>query len=204
LGGLDPYSSSKACAELVTNAYRQSYFSGDAASSGAALGSARAGNVIGGGDWSLDRLIPDALAAFEVGKPLVLRNPLATRPWQHVLEPLSGYLMLAQALFDVGKPFASAWNFGPGEEGNSTVEQVVDILGKAWGSKMGWQQDPSTQPHEAHFLKLDCSKAHQELRWTPKWKLEHSIENIVQWHKAFKAGKDMKKISLEQISKYLS
>lgn len=204
LGGADPYSSSKACAELVTSAYRQSFFSGNAASSSAALGSARAGNVIGGGDWSVDRLIPDALAAFEAGKPLVLRNPLATRPWQHVLEPLSGYLMLAQALFDAGKPFASAWNFGPGDEGNRTVEQVIHILSSAWGSKTGWQQDPSVQPHEAQLLKLDCSKAHQLLQWTPQWKLGQSIEKIVQWHQAFKAGKDMKATSLEQINSYLS
>jgi len=204
LGGADPYSSSKACAELVTSAYRQSFFSGNVASSTAVLGSARAGNVIGGGDWSLDRLIPDALAAFEAGKPLVLRNPLATRPWQHVLEPLSGYLMLAQALYESGKPFASAWNFGPGDEGNNTVEQVIDILSSAWGGKTGWQQDPSAQPHEAHLLKLDCSKAHQILRWAPRWKLDQSIEKIVQWHQAFKSGKDMKAVSLEQINSYLS
>jgi CDP-glucose 4,6-dehydratase len=203
LGGADPYSSSKACAELVTSAYRQSFFSGNAASASAVLGSARAGNVIGGGDWSVDRLIPDALTAFEAGKPLVLRNPLATRPWQHVLEPLSGYLMLAQALFENGKPFASAWNFGPGDEGNRTVEQVIDILGRSWGGKVGWQQDPSAQPHEAHLLKLDCSKAHQELHWAPKWKLDQSIEKIVQWHQAFKARKDMKTISFEQIGDYL-
>ena len=204
LGGADPYSGSKACAELVTSAYRQSFFSGNPLSSTASLGSARAGNVIGGGDWSLDRLIPDALAAFEAGKPLVLRNPLATRPWQHVLEPLAGYLILAQALFEGGKSYASAWNFGPEDEGNKTVEQVIGILSKDLGNKVGWQQDPCTQPHEAHLLKLDCSKAHQQLGWAPKWKLDQSIEKIVQWHQAFKSGKDMKVISLEQIDSYLS
>jgi CDP-glucose 4,6-dehydratase len=203
LGGLDPYSSSKACTELVINAYRQSFFSGDATFSGVALASARAGNVIGGGDWSSDRLVPDALAALELNKPLVLRNPLATRPWQHVLEPLSGYLVLAQALFRHGKNFASAWNFGPGDEGNQTVEQLIETLSVEWGCAARWRQDPQVQPHEAHLLKLDCSKAHQQLGWVPKWHLEQSIEKIVQWHKAFKAGKDMKLISLEQIRQYL-
>ena len=204
LGGADPYSSSKACAELVTSAYRQSFFSGNVATSNAAVASARAGNVIGGGDWSVDRLVPDALAAFEVNKPLVLRNPLATRPWQHVLEPLSGYLVLAQALFEHGKKnFASAWNFGPGDEGNQTVEKVIDVLSSTWGNTAMWHQDPQAQPHEAHLLKLDCSKAHQQLGWVSKWKLEQSIEKIVQWHKAFKAGEDMKAISLEQIKQYL-
>lgn len=204
LGGADPYSSSKACAELVTSAYRQSFFSGNVATSTAAVASARAGNVIGGGDWSVDRLIPDALTAFEEGRPLVLRNPLATRPWQHVLEPLSGYLMLAQALFEGGKSYASAWNFGPGDEGNKTVEQVIDVLSNKYGNAVGWQQDPGAQPHEAHLLKLDCSKAHQQLGWAPKWKLGQSIEKIVQWHQAFNSGKDMKVISLEQINSYLS
>uniref|UniRef100_UPI004049EB3C CDP-glucose 4,6-dehydratase n=1 Tax=Fulvivirga sp. TaxID=1931237 RepID=UPI004049EB3C len=204
LGGADPYSSSKACAELVTSAYRQSFFSGNSTSSNAALASARAGNVIGGGDWSVDRLIPDAITAFEADEPLVIRNPLATRPWQHVLEPLSGYLMLAQALFDRGRPYASSWNFGPGEEGNKTVEQVIDILSNTWGSKVGWEQDYSAQPLEAHLLKLDCSKAHHLLHWAPKWKLDQSIEKVVQWHKALKAGKDMKAISLEQINDYIS
>lgn len=203
LGGADPYSSSKACAELVTSAYRQSFFSGNVATSTAAVASARAGNVIGGGDWSVDRLIPDALTAFDEGRPLVLRNPLATRPWQHVLEPLSGYLMLAQALFESGKSYASAWNFGPGDEGNKTVEQVIDALSKTWGNTAGWQQDSGTQPHEAHLLKLDCSKAHQQLGWVPKWKLEQSIEKIVQWHQAYRSGKEMKSITLEQINAYL-
>jgi len=203
LGGADPYSSSKACAELVTNAYRQSFFSGNVATSSAAVASARAGNVIGGGDWSVDRLVPDALVAFEASKPLVLRNPLATRPWQHVLEPLSGYLVLAQALIANGKAYASAWNFGPGDEGNKTVEQVIDSLSQEWGGNSGWQQDPNAQPHEAHLLKLDCSKAHQQLGWTSKWKLNQSIEKIVQWHKAFKTNQDMKEASLKQINQYL-
>jgi CDP-glucose 4,6-dehydratase len=188
---------------LVTNAYRRSFFSGNGTTSSAAVASARAGNVIGGGDWSQDRLIPDALAAFEAGKPLVLRNPLATRPWQHVLEPLSGYLVLAQALFKNGRNFTSAWNFGPDDEGNQTVEQVIDRLSSQWGNTVSWQQDPAAQPHEAHLLKLDCSKAHQQLCWVPRWKLVEATEKIVQWHKALQAGKDMKAITLEQIKQYL-
>ena len=205
LGGADPYSSSKACAELVTGAYRQSFFSENIATStsSAALATARAGNVIGGGDWSLDRLIPDALAAFKAGRSLILRNPVATRPWQHVLEPLSGYLLLAQALFEKGSTFASAWNFGPRDEGTQTVERVVNLFSTAWGSNQGWQQDPHAQPHEAHLLKLDCSKAHQELGWSPKWSLVQSIEKIVQRHKEIEAGNDMKAVSLEQIKQYL-
>ena len=203
LGGVDPYSSSKACAELVTNAYRQSFFSVNSAMPNAAIASARAGNVIGGGDWSQDRLITDALSAFEAGKPLVLRNPLATRPWQHVLEPLSGYLVLAQALYESGSDVASAWNFGPGVESDQTVEQVINLLSSQWGNVVNWKQDPSTQPHEAHLLKLDCSKARQQLRWHPKWKLEEATEKIVYWHKALQDGRDMQIITLEQIKQYL-
>lgn len=204
LGGVDPYSSSKACAELVTSAYRQSFFLGDAVNSSVAIASARAGNVIGGGDWSLDRLIPDALTAFKTRKPLIIRNPKATRPWQHVLEPLSGYLMLVQALFQMGSNFAGAWNFGPRDEGNQTVEAVIDLFSAAWGSNLGWQKDSNAQLHEAHLLKLDCSKAHQELGWVPRWSLPQSIEKIVQWHKALEDGKDMEVISIEQIKQYLS
>lgn len=203
LGGVDPYSSSKACAELVTTAYRHSFFSGNNGSSSAAIASARAGNVIGGGDWSVDRLIPDALAAFSSGSPLVLRNPLATRPWQHVLEPLSGYLILAQALFQYGESFASAWNFGPENEGNKSVQQVIDILNGALGDKLEWKQDSSSQAYEAQLLKLDCSKAHKHLCWTPKWRLGQSIGAIIEWHKAFIARKDMKQITLDQINRYL-
>lgn len=203
LGGVDPYSSSKACAELVTKAYRQSFLKGDLSHSKTALASARAGNVIGGGDWSIDRLIPDALSAFEAGKPLVLRNPLATRPWQHVLESLSGYLMLAQALYEDGESFASSWNFGPGDGGNMTVEEVIQKLSNQLGGGLKWKQDPEVQPHEAHLLKLDCSKAHHLLGWKPRWSIEESIEKIVQWHHALKLGKNMKAVSLEQINEYL-
>ena len=203
MGGQDPYSNSKGCAELVTSAYRQSYFSDAAyAKHRHALASARAGNVIGGGDWSEDRLIPDAFRAFEENIPLMIRNPLATRPWQHVLEPLSGYLVLAQALYEEGTKFASAWNFGPRDEDARPVKEVVNLLIEKTLAGAKWEQDQGEQPHEAHSLKLDCSKADQLLDWRPRWSLEIAIQNIVDWQKAFLAKEDMQKISLRQIHAY--
>ncbi len=198
MGGFDPYSSSKGCAELVTSAYRQSYFFNSINQ----VATARAGNVIGGGDWSEDRLIPDAIKAFEANQPLMIRNPLATRPWQHVLEPLSGYLILAQALYEQGAPFASGWNFGPREEDNRAVQEVIDLLITNWGSSARWQKEGSEQPHEAHLLKLDCSKARAQLDWTPKWDLKIAIQKIVQWQKAFQAKENMQDLSLAQINQY--
>jgi len=203
MGGYDPYSNSKGCAELVTSAYRQSYFSDEAYPKHLhALASARAGNVIGGGDWSEDRLIPDALKAFEAGKPLMIRNPLATRPWQHVLEPLSGYLVLAQALYQEGIKFANAWNFGPRDEDARPVQDVINLLIEQSPGGAQWTQDTSEQPHEAHSLKLDCSKADQLLGWRPKWSLETAVKNITDWQKAFLAKEDMQRISLKQIETY--
>ena len=200
MGGFDPYSSSKGCAELVTSAYRQSYFS----KSVNHLASARAGNVIGGGDWSQDRLIPDAIKAFEANEPLMIRNPLATRPWQHVLEPLSGYLILAQALYEQGAAYASAWNFGPRDDDNRTVQEVVNLLISSWGNSARWEKEGSEQPHEAHLLKLDCSKAHTQLGWTPKWSLELAMQNIVQWQKAYQTKENMQAVSLAQINQYMN
>ena len=200
MGGFDPYSSSKGCAELVSSAYRQSYFSKSANH----LASARAGNVIGGGDWSEDRLIPDAIKAFESGNTLMIRNPLATRPWQHVLEPLSGYLILAQSLFQDGEKFSSAWNFGPKDADNRSVQEVISTLCQQWGPDAKWQQDSSSQPHEAGLLKLDCSKASKQLRWEPKWNLETAIEKIIQWHKAYLAKENMQVITLNQIDQYIN
>jgi len=200
MGGFDPYSSSKGCAELVSSAYRQSYFSKSANH----LASARAGNVIGGGDWSEDRLIPDAIKAFESGNTLMIRNPLATRPWQHVLEPLSGYLILAQSLFQDGEKFSSAWNFGPKDADNRSVQEVISSLCQQWGPDAKWQQDSSSQPHEAGLLKLDCSKASKQLRWEPKWNLETAIEKIIQWHKAYLAKENMQVITLNQIDQYIN
>ena len=199
MGGFDPYSSSKGCAELVTSAYRRSYFSNAINK----VASARAGNVIGGGDWSEDRLIPDAIRAFEMNKPLMIRNPFATRPWQHVLEPLSGYLILAQALYDRGSAFASSWNFGPRDEDNRSVKEVVELLISYWGASASWKKEGSEQPHEANLLKLDCSKARTRLGWVPKWDLEAGIKRVVQWQKAFQAKEDMQKTSLTQIREYL-
>lgn len=204
MGGHDPYSNSKGCAELVTSAYRQSYFSLDKyAQHKVAIASARAGNVIGGGDWSDDRLIPDAIKAFEAKESLMIRNPLATRPWQHVLEPLSGYLVLAQALYQEGIKFDGGWNFGPRDEDARSVQEVVNLLIKNWESAASWTQDQSEQPHEAHSLKLDCSKARQYLNWAPKWSLEQAIEKITEWQHGLQNQVDMKKLSQEQIKMYL-
>lgn len=202
MGGYDPYSNSKGCAELVTSAYRQSYFS--ALNSSNKLASARAGNVIGGGDWSEDRLIPDAFKAFEADKPLLIRNPLATRPWQYVLEPLSGYLILAQALYEQGSAFASGWNFGPRDEDNRSVQEVVDLLISSWGETARWEKEGSEQPHEANLLKLDCSKARAQLGWIPKWDLETATKKIVEWQKAYQARENMQGVSLAQINHYMS
>lgn len=201
MGGYDPYSNSKGCAELVTSAYRQSYFSNQKSVNSVAT--ARAGNVIGGGDWSDDRLIPDAIKAFEKNAPLKIRNPLSTRPWQHVLEPLSGYLILAQALYEQGETFASGWNFGPLDKDNRMVGEVVDLLISSWGGDACWEQESSEQPHEATLLKLDCSKAYAKLGWTPRWDLETAVNKIVDWQKAYHAKDNMQEVSIEQINQYM-
>jgi CDP-glucose 4,6-dehydratase len=203
LGGFDPYSNSKGCAELVTSSYRQSFFSPEKyALHQIAIASARAGNVIGGGDWSDDRLIPDAIKAFEANKPLVIRNPLATRPWQHVLEPLSGYLVLAQALYQQGVQFDGAWNFGPRDEDARSVQEVINLVIKDWWLPASWIQDKSEQPHEAHSLKLDCSKARQFLNWEPRWGLEQAVNQITMWHAAHRNAQNLHEISLGQIAQY--
>ena len=202
MGGYDPYSNSKGCAELVTAAFRQSYFSN--ANSTNLVASARAGNVIGGGDWSEDRLIPDAIKAFEMNKPLMIRNPLATRPWQHVLEPLSGYLILTQALYEQGPTFASAWNFGPRDEDNRSVQEVIELIISYWGGIVHWEKEALEQLHEANLLKLDCTKARVKLGWIPKWNLETATKKIVEWQKAYRAEENMQKVSLAQINHYMS
>jgi CDP-glucose 4,6-dehydratase len=188
MGGRDPYSSSKGCAELITAAYRSSFFDGPEAP---AIASARAGNVIGGGDWSEDRLIPDILRAFQDGAPVRIRNPLATRPWQHVLEPLSGYLRLAEALWANGRAFAEPWNFGPRDEDVRPVQWIVEEMAARWGAGAGWERDEGFHPHEARYLKLDISKAGEGLGWTPRWSLPKALETIVAWHKAWLRGDDM-------------
>lgn len=205
MGGYDPYSSSKGCAELVTAAYRQSFFPvNNYSAHHHAVASARAGNVIGGGDWSEDRLIPDAIKAFESKRPLMIRNPLATRPWQHVLEPLSGYLVLAQALYDKGILYASPWNFGPHDRDARSVQEVIQLLIAHWGHDALWEKEGAEQPHEANLLKLDCSKAHQELGWQPKWNLETAILKIVEWQRAFQEKQNMQDVTLAQIKQYVT
>ena len=199
MGGHDPYSSSKGCAELVTAAYRRSFFSSE---DSASLASARAGNVIGGGDWAKDRLIPDILRAFEKSEPVVIRNPLSTRPWQHVLEPLSGYLVLAQQLYLHGNSFAEGWNFGPKDEDCKPVSWVLDKMVETWGGDAIWNLDKESNPHEAGFLKLDCSKAASRLEWKPKWDLQFALKAIVNWHKIYQNGGDIKKQCLTEIYNY--
>lgn len=188
MGGYDPYSNSKGCAELVTSAYRRSFFSRDGAP---ALASGRAGNVIGGGDWAVDRLIPDILRAVATGEPVLIRNPLAIRPWQHVLEPLSGYLVLCQQLWSDPAAAAQAWNFGPRDDDARPVQWIVERMCALWGEGADWTRDESIQPHEANYLKLDISKARAGLHWQPHWTLGEALESIVAWHRAWLAGDDM-------------
>lgn len=199
MGGHDPYSSSKGCAELVTLAYRKSFFN---ETNSTFLASARAGNVIGGGDWSDDRLIPDILKAFEKNEPVIVRNPMATRPWQHVLEPLSGYLVLAQHLYEDGSTFAEGWNFGPKDEDCKPVSWILDKMVSKWGKGAAWELDKNNNPHEAGYLKLDCSKAAMQLNWRPKWNLEDTLESIINWHQHYLSGKNSKEQCLLEIAKY--
>ena len=201
MGGHDPYSSSKGCAELVISAYRRSFFS---STNTASLASARAGNVIGGGDWSDDRLIPDILNAFEKSEPVTIRNPNSTRPWQHVLEPISGYLLLAENLYNHGNSFAEGWNFGPKNEGCKSVEWILEKMVANWGDGASWKIDEQNNPHEANFLKLDCSKAANRLKWEPKWTLEETLQMITDWHYNYLNGNDIKLECLKEIEKYTS
>lgn len=197
LGGHDPYSSSKACAELVTASYRKSFL----AAQGIPVASARAGNVFGGGDWSASRLIPDLLQAFASGQPGILRRPGSIRPWQHVLEPLSGYLLLAQKL--VANPnLAGAWNFGPGEDDCLTAAQLADRLAKAWGSDANWHTATDDFPHEASTLRLDSSLAKQKLAWKPAWPLDQALQQTISWHKTWLTAADMRETTIRQIIEY--
>jgi CDP-glucose 4,6-dehydratase len=203
LGGYDPYSSSKACSELVTTAYRNSYFNRkDHAVHGISIASARAGNVIGGGDWATDRLIPDCVRSILKREKIVIRNPQAIRPWQHVLEPLSGYLMLAQKLYEEGPRYAEAWNFGPDDGDAKPVEWLVNRMCAVWGSGAAFEIDKGAHPHEAHYLKLDCTKAQLQLAWHPRWSLEKAVNSIVEWTRAFQEGRDVKGVCLKQIEEY--
>ena len=194
MGGHDPYSSSKGCAELVTSAYRSSFL----ADKNIGLASARAGNVIGGGDWATDRLIPDILKFFEKNEPVVIRNPGATRPWQHVLEPLSGYLFIAQKLYENPDKYAESWNFGPDKKDVRTVQWIVDQMLELWPGN-SWVLDEGKNPHEAELLNLDISKASKILDWKPTWDLQRTLKNIIRWHRLWLEGSDMKKICQEEI-----
>lgn len=204
LGGYDPYSNSKACSELVTAAYRNSFFNArDYSSHGVALASARAGNVIGGGDWATDRLVPDCIRALLKGEKIKVRNPEAIRPWQHVLEPLSGYLLLAQKLYEHGPEYAKGWNFGPDDTDVKPVGWIVEEICRKWGGGAVFELDKSRQPHEAHYLKLDSSRARMELGWRPRWKVEEALERVVEWTHAYRENRDLTAVCLNQLEEYL-
>jgi CDP-glucose 4,6-dehydratase len=203
IGGFDPYSNSKGCAELVSASYRSSFFNADSyAQHGVALATVRAGNVIGGGDWAQDRLIPDILTAFEQGKQVDIRNPHAIRPWQHVLEPLRGYLTLAERLFEHGPDYGEGCNFGPNDEDAKPVGWIVEQMAALWGVDAQWQLDTGVHPHEAHHLKLDISKARSRLDWHPALRLNEALKLIIDWSRQRQAGADMRALTLAQIQAY--
>ncbi len=203
MGGYDPYSSSKGCAELVSAAYRTSFFnSGNYAQHGVALATVRAGNVIGGGDWAQDRLIPDILDAFEQGRSVSIRNPYSIRPWQHVLEPLRAYLTLAECLYEHGTRYAEGWNFGPNDEDARPVGWIVEKMAALWGAGATWQNDAGDHLHEANYLKLDISKARKHLAWHPVLRLEDALKLIIDWSRQRQAGADIRALTLAQIDAY--
>ena len=203
MGGYDPYSNSKGCAELVSAAYRSSFFNAkEHAKHGVAIATVRAGNVIGGGDWAQDRLIPDILVAFEGKQAARIRNPHAIRPWQHVLEPLRGYLTLAERLYQHGPDYAEGWNFGPNDEDAKTVGWIVEQISALWGQDAAWQVDAGEHPHEAVYLKLDISKARSRLNWHPALNLKQALQLIVDWSQARSSGADMQQFTLSQIQSY--
>jgi CDP-glucose 4,6-dehydratase len=198
MGGHDPYSSSKGCAELVSSAFRRSFLK----NSEIGMATARAGNVIGGGDWAKDRLVPDILRALQAGEPVLIRNPHAIRPWQHVLEPLSGYLLLAESLHAHGQVYAEGWNFGPRDEDAQSVQWIAEHLCEGWGVGASWALQPGDHPHEASYMKLDISKARQRLQWAPRWSLKTALKQVTEWHQAWLSRQDMRAVCLYQISKY--
>jgi CDP-glucose 4,6-dehydratase len=203
MGGYDPYSNSKGCAELVTSAYRSSFFNAAKyAEHGVGVASVRAGNVIGGGDWAQDRLIPDILNAFERGQVVNIRNPHAIRPWQHVMEPLRGYLTVAERLYADGTSYAEGWNFGPNDEDAKPVAWIVERLAEMWGEGARWQLDAGEHPHEATYLKLDISKVRSRLGWHPALRLRDALELITDWSKQRQAGVDIRALTLNQIQTY--
>lgn len=203
LGGYDPYSNSKACSELVTSSYRSSFFNPkDYARHGVGLATARAGNVIGGGDWAADRLIPDCVRSLLNARPVLIRNPYSIRPWQHVLEPLSGYILLAQKLYEDGAKYSEGWNFGPVDTDARPVEWIVKQICQKWGNEASYIIDQGEHPHEACYLKLDCSKAKWYLGWEPRWSLEKALDKVIEWSLVYKNGGDLKQICLDQIMEF--
>ena len=198
MGGYDPYSSSKGCAELVTSAYRRSFLN----DAGIALASARSGNVIGGGDWSAGRIVPDLLRAAETGKSIDIRNPEAIRPWQHVLEPLAGYLILAQKLFEDESRYADAWNFGPSENSAIPVRELARRLFNLLESEGGWKDSSQASPHESQLLRLDISKAKQGLGWEPLWSIDDTLEKVAEWHRGWRSKVDIESLCIGQIDAY--
>jgi CDP-glucose 4,6-dehydratase len=204
LGGYDPYSSSKACSEIITSSYRNSYFNlRDYDKHGVSIASVRAGNVIGGGDWAKDRLIPDCVKSLLACEPIYIRNPHSIRPWQHVFEPLNGYLCVARKLFEYGLEYGEAWNFGPESNDAKPVEWVVQRLCEKWKSSNGYIIEKGNHLHEASYLKLDCSKAKIRLNWLPRWDLNRALDSVVEWTEHFKNGSDLRNVSLSQIEVYL-
>ena len=201
MGGYDPYSNSKGCSELVTSAFVNSYF--NTPNSKVFVGSCRAVNVIGGGDWAADRLIPDIVKSFSNGKPVFVRNPNSIRPWQHVLEPLSGYLTLAESLYNDGQKHVGGWNFGPADNDALTVGEIVEQMCKIWGNGATWVKDEQIHPHEANLLRLDCSKAKMLLNWTPVWNSRTTLEQLTIWYKAYFDKSYMLELTKQQILKYM-
>ncbi|MCF7804213.1 MAG: CDP-glucose 4,6-dehydratase [Candidatus Marinimicrobia bacterium] len=205
MGGYDPYSNSKGCSELVTSAYRRSFYNPiDYEEHGVAVATARAGNVIGGGDWASDRLIPDFIRAISEQQKFKIRNPHAIRPWQHVMEPVMAYLVLARMLYLEGPHYSGAWNFGPNDDDVKNVEWIAKTICNLWGEGASYKVNTNTQPHEANYLKLDCSKAKAELNWNPKWDINMALSSIVEWNKARLAGKNVRQITERQINRYLT
>ena len=199
MGGYDPYSSSKGCSELITSCYERSFFNNGTC----ALASARAGNVIGGGDWAVDRIVPDTLRAFENDEKVNIRYPNAIRPWQHVLEPLSGYLTLAQKLYTEGDVYSGGWNFGPHDIDAKPVDWIVSHMSNKWGGNTGYTVDGENHPHEAHYLKLDISKARAKLNWSPRWDLNKALDATIEWHQAWLKKDDMQQVCVSQIKNYM-
>jgi len=200
MGGHDPYSSSKGCAELVSAAYRSSFL----ADAGIAIATARAGNVIGGGDWAKDRLVPDILYSLERKQAVIIRNPSAIRPWQHVLEPLSGYMKLAESLYNEGQLNAEGWNFGPYENDARSVQWIVEQMCEKWGHGARWDLQSAGQPHEARFLKLDASKAKERLNWLPMWSLGTALSKVIEWHQMWMDGENIHGLCRRQIAQYMT